>query len=323
MKTSFSSSSHFVVRSFNQPRFCSNASWNPNAITVADSNTIGTYPNALFVNTLNTLFVANHQNGRIVIFHNGSVNESTTILANLSSPLSLFVNTDEEIFVDNGMTNKRVERLTSNGSQLPSPMSTSSQCRGMFVDSNDDLYCCQRDAHQVVRRSLSNLSSRTMIVAGTGCQGSTATSLNGPRGIFVTDQFDLYVADSGNNRIQLFREGEVNGRTVSINQSNGTTMTLNYPSGVMLDQDGYLFIVDQGNHRILGSDRWGFRCVAGCSGGGGSSSNELNYPLTMYFDVDGNLLVLDNNNHRVQKFMLSMNSSDGECRLSEAMLSEC
>jgi hypothetical protein len=130
-------------------------------------------------------------------------------------------------------------------------MSTSSECFGLFVDSNDDLYCSQHNAHQVVRRSLSNPSSPTMIVAGTRCSGSTATTLNNPWGIFVTETFDLYVADHLNHRIQLFRRGEVDATTVTINGMNGTTMTLNYPIGVMLDGDGYLFIVDEGNDRIL------------------------------------------------------------------------
>ena len=297
--------------SFNQPKFCPNASWSPNALTVADNSTIGTSPFAFFVNTNNTLFVAHPQNRQILIWRSGSVNPTTTILTNLVLPSSLFVNSGEEIFVDNGYSNKRVDKWTSNGTQLPSPMSTCSQCSGLFIDSNDDLYCSQFDAHQVVRNSLQNPSNPTTIVAGTGCQGSTATTLNNPSRIFVTETFDFYVADWGNDRIQLFRSGEVNATTVPINGMNGTTITLNHPTGVMLDGDGYLFIVDQWNHRILGSDRWGFRCVAGCSGWG-STSSQLYNPVTMNFDNEGNLLVLDTYNHRVQKFLLTTNSCNCE-----------
>ena len=300
--------SNLLVRSFNRPRFCPNASWNPNATNVANSSTIGSQPYALFVNTFNTLFVANYQNGRILIWRNGSINPTTTILANLSNPSSLLVNDDQQIFVDNGNTSKRVERWTSNGIQLPSPMSICSVCYGLFVDSNDQLYCSQYSSHQVLRQSLQNPSSPTMIVAGTGCSGSTATQLNNPYGIFVTDQSDLYVADSVNNRIQLFREGEINATTMTINGTNGIIITLWRPSGVMLDQDGYLFIVDSYNHRVIGSDRWGFRCVAACEGLSGSASNQLSSPRTMNFDIDGNLLVMDTDNNRVQKFLLATNS---------------
>ena len=69
-----------------------------------------------------------------------------------------FVTADEEIFVDN-----RVARWTSNGTELLSPMSICSQCSGLFVDSTDQLYCSQYMSHQVLRRSLQNLSSPTMI----------------------------------------------------------------------------------------------------------------------------------------------------------------
>ena len=191
-------------------------------------------------------------------------------------------------------------------------MSICSQCFGLFIDSNNDLYCSQYNAYQVLRKSLQNPSSPAMIVARTGCNGSTATTLFNPWGIFVTDQFDLYVTDSGNDRIQLFRSGEINATIVAGNRSNGTTITLNKPTGVMLDGDGYRFIVNQASSRIIGSDRWGFRCVVGCSGGGSSASNQVNYPKTMNFDADGNLLVLDTSNARVQKFFLARNSCSCE-----------
>ena len=74
-----------------------------------------------------------------------------------------------------------------------------------------------------------------------------------PNGIFVDSNFDLYVADGFNNRIQLFRQDEVNGITVAGNGSINITITLYYPSGIVLDADGYIFITDLSNHRIVGS----------------------------------------------------------------------
>ena len=306
-----------LVQSFNQPNFCPNASWNPNAITVTDNNTIGSHPSALFVNRLNTLFVAHPRNGQILIWRNGSVSPTTTILANLSYAYSLFVTDDEEIFVDNGNTYNQVARWSSNGTQLPSPMSICWQCYGLFIDSNDQLYCSQQNAHQVLRRSLQSPSSPTTIVAGTGCPGSTVNTLDNPWGIFVTDQFDLSVADFYNSRIQLFRSGEINATTVVGNGSTRNMITLNYPSGVMLDGDGYLFVLDRNNHRVIGSGPQGFRCVAGCSGLSGSASNQLFYPQAMNFDRDGNILVLDTENGRVQKFFLATNSCHCESTWQE------
>ena len=192
----------------------------------------------------------------------------------------------------------------------------STQCTGLFVDVLDNLYCSQQDNHQVTRRSLLLPSSTITIVAGTGCNGSTDDTLNNPRGIFVTTSLDLYVADCENNRVQLFRSGQLNGTTVIVSDPNGT-FALNCPSGVVLDGYEFLFIVDCENHRILGSGRLGFRCVAGCSGQG-TGVNELNYPQTLSFDRDGNLFVTDKNNNRIQKFLL-LNNPSGQSGRAERL----
>jgi DNA-binding beta-propeller fold protein YncE len=137
-----------------------------------------------------------------------------------------------------------------------------------------------------------------IIAAGNGSPGSSSYMLDSPRGIFVNINFDLYVADCNNNRIQLFRTGQSNGTT---KVENGM-ISLNCPTGVVLDADNYLFIVDSNNHRIIGSGPNGFRCVAGCSGSNGSSANHLFYPQSMAFDSYGNIFVTDRNNNRIQKF---------------------
>ncbi|UJR19316.1 hypothetical protein I4U23_022445 [Adineta vaga] len=58
--------------------------------------------------------------------------------------------------------------------------------------------------HQVMKILLNNTNMTKIIAAGTGTKGYDSNELNQPMGIFVDDDnFDLYVADSRNNRIQL------------------------------------------------------------------------------------------------------------------------
>ena len=149
-------------------------------------------------------------------------------------------------------------------------------------------------------------------VAGTGSQGSTSNLLNGPFGIFVDTNFDLYVADCWNHRIQLFRLGQINGITVAGSTSPNLTISLNYPSHVILDGNKYLFITDDYN-RIVGSDENGFRCIVACLGGG-STSDKLSYPRSPAFDSFGNLFVADLNNNRIQKFWLLTNLSSSQIK---------
>lgn len=138
-KTPFAIRSSIPISS-NQPKFCPNASWNPDAEPIADNTIIGQSPFSFLANKLNSisLFVVRRDNRQILLWRDRSVNPPTTIFANLSSPSSLFVSSDEEIFSDNGSPWNRVERWTSNVTQLPSPMSKCVACYDLVVDSNDD-----------------------------------------------------------------------------------------------------------------------------------------------------------------------------------------
>ena len=264
-----------LVRSFNQPQFCSNASWNPNAITFADNTIVGPYPRALFITSKNTMVVPRNDNGQILIWNDDTTHPTRTIVANLSFPATLFVTVDDQIFVDNGGIKGQVNRWTLNGTRFASLLFLYSQCESLFVDVNNNLYCCAAEQHQVVYQSLSDPSTEMTILAGRGCAGSTAQMLNYPTGIFVTITLDLYVADHNNDRVQLFRWGQRNGETVAGSGSNGP-ITLNRPTVVFVDGDDYLFIVDTGHARIVRSGPDGFRCVLGCSGSGGPGSHQLN-----------------------------------------------
>ena len=186
-------------------------------------------------------------------------------------------------------------------------MTVNSPCSGLFIDISNTLYCSMGSRDQVLKRSLNDSAMTTTTIAGSASSGSGSNQLWYPEGIFVDINFDLYVADSGNDRIQLFPSGELNGITVAGSGSPNITITLSLPYAVVLDADHYLFIADKGNHRIIGSGPYGFRCLVGCSGSG-SGSNQLAYPTSLSFDIDGNLFVADSNNNRIQKFILMTNS---------------
>ena len=190
-------------------------------------------------------------------------------------------------------------------------MFVSSHCRDLFIDTNNTLYCSMSELQQVVAKSLNDPMNTLRTVAGTGCSGSALDMLAYPRGIFVDLSFSLFVADSGNNRIQRFNPGQLNASTVAGNGVSGS-ITLSAPIGIVLDGHGYLFIVDCNNHRIIGSGPNGFRCVAGCMNSSGSASNQLSYPQSISFDSNGNIWVADTSNARIQKFVLK-NNAGGKC----------
>ena len=282
------------------------ASWRADAITFATSATVGVYPCGIFINTQNTIYVADRVNGRIQMWLEGNDTPTAVVSNNLVYPLSLFVSSTGDIYIDNGYPNSRIDRWISGTRTSTTGMFVSKHCYGLFVDLNDTLYCSIADLNQVIAKLLNSGSDTLKVVAGTQCNEFTPYSLNSPRGIFVDINFDLYVADCYNHRIQRFRLGHVDGETMVVSGVS-EIITLWYPTGVVLDADKHLFIVDSGNHRIIGSGPNGFRCVVGCFGEG-TSPNQLNYPQSMAFDSHGNIFVVDECNHRVQQFVTITNS---------------
>jgi hypothetical protein len=249
--------------------------------------------------------VADPANSRILIWLNGSTNLTKIISDGLNLTYSLFVTINDDIYVDNGYYNHTVDKWAWNANTSVVAMDVSAACYSLFVDTNNSLYCSLYDYHQVIKTSL-NSNLNISVVAGVGCPGITSTMLYKPQGIFVHINLSLYVADCGNDRIQLFEFEQPDGLTIIGNDAQ-KAIVLDCPSGIVLDDDGYLFIVDQLNNRIIELGPNGIRCLVGCSGVG-SASYQLNSPQSMAFDSYGNIFVTDRDNNRIQKFILASNS---------------
>jgi hypothetical protein len=295
-----------LVISYNQPKLSSCAAWDLNANTFATDSSAGSLPYGLFVDGINNVYVPNSDNGHVLVWPQGSLNPIQIIFDNFSYPKSLFVSITDDIFVDTGYN--RVDAWAWNSMNSGIAMNTSGNCYGLFIDINNTLYCTVKSLHQVVKLSLNSTTQTPSPAAGNGSNGSESYMLNYPQGIFVDINFDLYVADCGNDRIQLFQLGQLNGTTMAGSILSNTTITLHYPTGVVLDVNRNLFIVDSYNHRIVTSGPNGSRCLVGCSGSPGSSSSELNYPQSIALDSYGNMFVSDRNNSRIQMFILATNS---------------
>ena len=80
--------------------------------------------------------------------------------------------------------------------------------------------------------------------------------ITNPQGIF-TRRKDLYVADTGNNRIlQLHVDGSEVTLTRIIREISGAEpATLNYPTDIFVDEQDNIYIADNKNHRVLMADR--------------------------------------------------------------------
>ncbi|CAM4977714.1 unnamed protein product, partial [Rotaria socialis] len=287
--------------SLNQPRFCALATWSPDGITIADSSEIGPNAISLFITTNNTIYVVepSYNNIQVLLADNGNL--LGTISGGVQNPYSIFITSAGDIYTDSTAETGQINKLLLNTNNNIPVMYITGNCFDLFIDINSTIYCSAGGLNIVVAKSLYDSLNTSTVVAGTGCSGSLINMLDSPTGIFVDINFNLYVADSNNNRIQLFQPGNLNGTTLA-GQGAPETIMLNNPTDVVLDGDGYLFIVDSGNNRIVGSGPNGFRCIVGCSGASGSGPTQLNGPQSIAFDSDGNIYVTDTQNSRLQKF---------------------
>lgn len=293
--------------SYNQPKLSACATWNPDAITFVNITTVGSRPVTVFVNSNNTVFVTTPDLNRFLVWLDGSGIVKKNISSGVFSPCGIFGTIDGTIYVDNSAVYHHVGRWFPNSTNDIPIINVTSRCFSLFIDIVDTLYCSLDGEHRVVKVSLRSDSETLITVAGNGTNGPELNTLWHPNGIFVDIQFNLYVADAWNNRIQLFRPGQINAETV-LGMGSSSQLALDHPSAVVLDANNYLYVADLFHHRIIRSTPSGYQCLLGCTGAAGSGSNQLNHPYTLSFDSHGNLFVADQNNDRIQKFLLITNS---------------
>jgi hypothetical protein len=152
-------------------------------------------------------------------------------------------------------------------------------------------------------------------VAGSGVQGfsgdggtATHAELNGPYDVAADAGSNLYIADTGNNRIRLLAGGKIstfagNGGT-NYNKSaiHPWLASLLGPTGVAVDPAGDVIISDTLVQRVAWVDRLGILYTLaglgngspGFSGNGGLATHaELNYPRGVATDLAGNIYITE------------------------------
>lgn len=133
--------------------------------------------------------------------------------------------------------------------------------RALAFDATGNMYVADVGSHTVRKVTAAGIITT---VAGTGAAGyngdglpAVSAQLNSPYGLTTDAAGNLYIADSGNNRIRkVLPDGTIItiAGTGSAGCSNGTgdptTATLSSPGGMTFDSAGNLLIADNANHVI-------------------------------------------------------------------------
>ncbi len=136
---------------------------------------------------------------------------------------------------------------------------------------------------------------------GLAYEGSAAVfaQLNEPRGLAFDLAGNLYIADTGNNRI---RRVDLTGLLTTVGEPVFAS-----PRGVTVAPDGSLYVADTGKNRICQITDAGVIKIAGAdspgfSGDGGlAAAAQFQSPAALVFDTLGNLAIADMGNARVRQ----------------------
>ena len=318
-----------------------------------------------------SIFIADSGNDRVVKLSVTGVQLSEYQLNNpsLSYPSGLVVTPGSELYVaDSGINRITRLRPTVVFDEYYTQSPSLANPTGVAVDAADDLLVVDwanrrlvklRSANDIVAvyaPPLLNASRMALDAAGhlfvSDLEGSIVKlsaagapilpfttdnpPLSSPQGVTLNAADELFVADTGNNRIVrlnatgallavyntsspalkepldvavdtggcLYIVDSGNNRVIKLNATDGTLLyvfttakpALNRPTAVTLDAFGRLYIVDSGNSRVVKLSERGGMLAVY------GNSTSLLAPTAVTLDAAGNVVVVDSASHRVVLF---------------------
>jgi trimeric autotransporter adhesin len=204
--------------------------------------------------------------------------------------------------------------------------------QSVAVDSAGNLYIADTGNHRI--RKVAGGVITTVAGWGDGGYGgddgpATSAKLHAPYGVAVDSGGDIYIADTGNNRIRKVASGIIttvagNG-TYGYSDGGGNALnaSLGLALGVSVDGAGNLFIADTNNNRIRKVTNGSISTVAGSGASGFGGDNgpatgaQLMLPQGVATDSSGRLFIADSSNNRIRKVANSVittvagNGTDG------------
>ncbi|MBS1825813.1 MAG: SMP-30/gluconolactonase/LRE family protein [Acidobacteria bacterium] len=217
--------------------------------------------------------------------------------ASLSNTFAVATDAAGNVFLADS-SNMRIRKVDTGGI-ITTLAAGLTQPQQVSVDNAGNVYAGEPLQHRI-RIIAPDGSVRTL--AGNGTRGfsgdngpATEAQLASPQGSAADNEGNVYIADTGNNRI----------RRVKADGTIETIATITAPQGLAIDSTGALLITaGHAIHRLKGST---LERIAGGAEPGFSGDDEpaidsrWNQPSAIYAAPDGDIFIADRGNHRVRR----------------------
>ncbi|MDG6221231.1 MAG: 6-bladed beta-propeller, partial [Candidatus Thermoplasmatota archaeon] len=119
------------------------------------------------------------------------------------------------------------------------------------VDSAGRVYVSDHMNHRIVIYDDISSSIADRIIGDTGIKGSDVNHFDGPKGVAVWSN-EIYVADTGNQRVQIFNQAGNYLRTIGVTGKSGRdNVHFRGLVDVFVDVEGTLYVADSDNNRVV------------------------------------------------------------------------
>lgn len=305
------------------------------------------FPNSVATDRMGNLYIADSNNHRVrKIASDGTISTvagqgiggyggdgGAATAAQLAFPKSIAFDSAGNVYIAD-WGNNRIRKIASDGTistvagngtsgySGDGGLATAAQLNypsGVAVDGVGNLYIADSHNNRIRKVDGNGILST---VAGNGISGfsgdggvAALAQLSNPSGIVTDSAGDLYIADSGNNRVRKVAIDKTiatvagdgaKGYSGDGGIANEAQLTL--PTGVAVDTAGNLYIADSGNYRIRKvAVNSMISTVAGNGSPGYSGNNgpavdgQLNNPTGVAVDAAGKIYIADSFNHAIRE----------------------